>query len=97
MQGLGSSLVLEVDQAGSIGVVTAVGAVLSALAASWAVEVALGGTLVGAIVVMATGGGCGLRRPSTATRSLASLLVAARAIGAIVRAISFRRFQQPAT
>ena len=53
---MGSGLVLEVDQAGSIGVVTAVGAVLSALAASWAVEVALGGTVVWAIVVMATGG-----------------------------------------
>ena len=56
MQGLGSDLVLEVDQAGSIGVVTAVGAVLSALAESWAVEVALGGTVVWAIVIMATGG-----------------------------------------
>ena len=53
---MGSGLALEVDQAGSIGVVTAVGAVLSALAASWAVEVALGGTVVWAIVVMATGG-----------------------------------------
>ena len=57
VQGVGPGLVLEVDQAGSIGVVTAVGAVLSALAhASWAEEVALGGTVVWAIVAMATGG-----------------------------------------